>query len=81
MRGWIIGRSDVQVEVVSIMERPTDIVRLGISGTPALVLNQELLAQNLTENKLDELLQEYVSKVDGDWSSRFDSEESPINQP
>jgi hypothetical protein len=63
------------------MERPADIVRLGISGTPALVLNQQLLAQNLTEDKLDELLQEYVSKVDGDWPSRLDSEESPINQP
>jgi hypothetical protein len=63
------------------MERPTDIVRLGISETPALVLNQELLAQNLTEDKLDELLQEYVSKVDGDWSLRLNSEESTFSQP
>ncbi len=81
MRGWIIGRPDVHVEVVSIMERPTDIVRLGISETPALVLNQKLLAQNLTEDKLDELLQEYVSKVDGDRSFRLNSEESTFSQP
>jgi len=56
LRGWANGRPNVALEIVSIGDQPWQVVRLGIAHTPALVIDDELLAQNISVNKLAELL-------------------------
>ena len=54
--GWTSGREDVQLEIVSIADLPEQVVRLGINHTPALVIDDELLAQEVSVDSLTELL-------------------------
>ena len=56
LREWANGRLDVALEIVSVLRRPEQIVRLGITHTPALVMDGELLAQNLSVDMLADRL-------------------------
>lgn len=56
MRGWANGCTDMATEIISIADQPEQVVRLGITQTPALVINGQLIAQNLSVNTLAELL-------------------------
>jgi hypothetical protein len=56
MQGWANGCPDIETEIVPIAGQPAQVVRLGITHTPALVINGELIAQNLSINSLAELL-------------------------
>jgi len=44
--GWANGRPGVTLDIVSVLRQPEQIVRLGITHTPALVVDGALLAQN-----------------------------------
>jgi len=57
LRGWANGRPNVTLEIVSIADRPEQVIRLGIAHTPALVVEDELLAHNFSVKELAELLQ------------------------
>jgi len=52
LRGWAKGCPNVTLEIVPVLQQPEQIVRLGISHTPALVVDGELLAQNLSVDML-----------------------------
>jgi hypothetical protein len=54
--GWANGCPDVSVEIVSILDQPKQVVRLGITHTPALVMDGKILAQNFTVDALASLL-------------------------
>ncbi len=56
LRGWADGRPDVTLEIVSVLRSPEQIVRLGITHTPALVVDGELLAQNVSVETLADRL-------------------------
>jgi hypothetical protein len=56
MRGWANGCPDAATEIISIADQPEQVVRLGITQTPALVMDGQLIAQNLSVNTLAELL-------------------------
>jgi hypothetical protein len=56
MQGWANGCPDVGLNIVSIPDKPEQIVRLGITYTPALVVADKLLAQNLSVDVLADLL-------------------------
>ncbi len=53
---WADGRPGMTLDIVSVLHRPEQIVRLGISHTPALVVNGELLAQNVSVDTLADRL-------------------------
>ncbi|MGJ3241277.1 MAG: hypothetical protein ACFE0Q_21400 [Anaerolineae bacterium] len=61
---WISKQTDVQLEYHSIHVNPALIVRLGITELPALVLQEEIIAQGTPENwilpLLDHLLRYYL---------------------
>jgi len=56
LRGWADDCPDATLEIVSVLRRPEQIVRLGITHTPALVVDGELLAQNLSVDMLADRL-------------------------
>jgi glutaredoxin len=56
LRGWANGCTDVFVEIISILDQPEQVIRLGISQTPALVMDGKVLAQNFTVDELARLL-------------------------
>ncbi len=56
MQGWVNGHPNVGLNIVSILDKPEQIVRLGITYTPALAVDGELLAQNLSGAALADLL-------------------------
>jgi hypothetical protein len=58
MHGWANGCPDVATEIISIAAQPEQVVRLGITQTPALVMDGQLIAQNLSVNRLAELLRQ-----------------------
>lgn len=58
MRGWANGCPDVATEIIFIADQPEQVVRLGITQTPALVIDGQLIAQNLSVNTLAELLRQ-----------------------
>ena len=53
---WADGRPGVTLDIVSVLRQPERIVRLGITHTPALVVDGELLAQNLSVDMLADRL-------------------------
>ena len=55
-QGWANGRQNVALEIVTIPEEPKQFVRLGITHTPALAINDELLAQKVSVESLAEFL-------------------------
>lgn len=57
LQGWAQGRADASLEVVTIEKRPSDFVRRGITQTPAIILEDELVVQNVTT----EILAEYLA--------------------
>jgi len=59
MRGWANGCPDAVTEIISIADQPEQVVRLGITHTPALVIDGRLIAQNLSINALDKLLRQH----------------------
>lgn len=64
-REWTGHRPDVALEIVSILQRPRQVFRLGITHTPALVVDGELLAQDLAADEtLAGLLRAYVSEAE-----------------
>ncbi len=56
MQGWVNGRDDVSLEIITIPEKPEQFVRLGITHTRALEIDGELLAQKVSVDLLTELL-------------------------
>ncbi len=56
LRGWANDRPNVALEIVPILGEPAETIRLGITHTPALVVDGELLAQDLSVNTLTDLL-------------------------
>lgn len=56
LRGWANGCPDVTVEVVSILDQPEQVILLGITQTPALVMEGKILDQNFTVDALAKLL-------------------------
>ena len=62
LRGWANARERVTLGTVSILRQPEQVVRLGISDTPALVVDDELLVQNVSVDTLAELLR---TRLDG----------------
>ena len=56
LRGWANGCSGVSVEIVSVLDQPEQVVRLGITQTPALVLEGKILDQNFSVDRLARLL-------------------------
>lgn len=52
LRQWSQTRSDVQVEHRSVHYDPAEVVRLGITSVPALVLDNEVLAQGAPDRWL-----------------------------
>jgi len=56
LREWAKGCPHVTLEIVPVLQQPEQIVRLGISHTPALVVDGELLAQNPTVDRLADRL-------------------------
>lgn len=56
MLGWANGCPEVGTEIISIADQPEEVVRLGITHTPALVIDGQLIAQDLSVDKLAELL-------------------------
>ena len=56
MQGWVNGRPNVGLNIISILDKPEQFVRLGITYTPALAVDDELLAQNLSVDALTDLL-------------------------
>jgi hypothetical protein len=56
LQGWAYGHPNVGLNIVSILDKPEQIVRLGITHTPALAVDGELLAQNLSDDALADLL-------------------------
>ncbi len=63
VRGWANGCSDIPTAIISIANQPEQVVRFGITHTPALVIDDHLIAQDLSINKLAELLQLHQSKI------------------
>lgn len=53
---WADGRAGVTLDIVSVLRQPEQIVRLGITRTPALVVDGELLAQNVPVDTLADRL-------------------------
>lgn len=58
MRGWANGCPEIAAEIISIADQPEQVVRLGITQTPALVMDGQPIAQNLSINRLAELLRQ-----------------------
>jgi hypothetical protein len=56
LRGWANGHPDVSVEIVSILDQPEEVIRLGITQTPALVMEGKMLDQSFTADALVKLL-------------------------
>lgn len=56
LRGWANGHPDVSVEIVSILDQPEEVIRLGITQTPALVMEGKILDQSFTVDALAKLL-------------------------
>lgn len=56
LRGWANGYLDVSVEIVSILDQPEEVIRLGITQTPALVMQGKILDQSFTLDALAKLL-------------------------
>jgi hypothetical protein len=56
LRGWANGCPDVSVDIVSILDQPEQVIRLGITQTPALVMEGKILDQNFTVDALAKLL-------------------------
>lgn len=56
LQGWVQGRADASLEVITIEKRPSDFVRRGITQTPAIILEDELVVQNVTTEMLAEYL-------------------------
>ena len=56
LRRWANGCPDVTLEIASVVHRPEQIVRLGITHTPALVVDGALLAQNVSVDTLADRL-------------------------
>lgn len=56
MRGWANGCADIVTKIIPIADQPEQVVRLGITQTPALVIDGQLIAQNLSVETLAELL-------------------------
>ena len=56
LQGWAQSRADAGLEVITIEARPSDFVRWGISHTPAIILEKELVVQNVTIEMLAEYL-------------------------
>jgi hypothetical protein len=50
LEGWIRDKSGVTLEYLSIHVDPTAVVRLGITELPALVLQEEIVAQGAPIN-------------------------------
>lgn len=57
LRGWANGRSGVRSEIVTLEQRPEQVVRFGITHTPALMINDKFVDQKLSIEALAELLQ------------------------
>ena len=51
-----VERGDVALEIVSIADQPEQVVRLGITHTPALVMDDEVLAYKVSVDSLTEIL-------------------------
>jgi hypothetical protein len=49
---WADAHPDIALEVVPVLEQPEQVIRLGITHTPALAQEGALLAQNLTVDEL-----------------------------
>ncbi len=62
LQGWINGRAQAEMQVIPIAQRPEKVVRMGIAHTPALVVNGELIAQNLTLDTLAEALRRGIDE-------------------
>ena len=54
--GWADDRPRVTLDIVSILRKPEQIVRLGITHTPALVVDGTRLAQNASVDMLADRL-------------------------
>ena len=54
--GWADGRAGVTLDIVSVLRQPEQIVRLGITHTPALVVDGARLAQNASVDTLADRL-------------------------
>lgn len=53
---WVINNSEITLEYHSVHANPGVIVRLGITDLPALVLQDEIIAQGSPENWVVPLL-------------------------
>lgn len=61
---WVSNKPDISLEYLSIHTNPLTIVRLGITELPALVLQEEIIAQGSPENWVLPLLDRvFVSKA------------------
>lgn len=47
---WIINKPEISLDCMSIHSDPTVVVRLGITELPALVLQEEIVAQGAPAN-------------------------------
>ena len=62
LKGWANGRAGVGAEIVTLEQRPEQVVRFGITHTPALVINNEFVSQSLSIETLAALLQTGTTK-------------------
>lgn len=66
LRGWANGRPNVALEIIPVLRRPEQVVRLGISHPPALVVDGELLAQSFSVDTLADLLRTRLDEPKAD---------------
>ena len=55
-REWVGDLPDVSLEIIRIRQRPAQFVRLGLMYTPALVIDGQVVAQNVSVDRLADLL-------------------------
>lgn len=62
---WSETQSGIDVERRSVHDYPADVVRLGITGVPALVVDGEVIAQGAPDLWLtDEFLEALANRID-----------------
>lgn len=64
LRHWSETQSGIDVERRSVHDYPADVVRLGITGVPALVVDGEVIAQGAPDLWLtDEFLEALANRI------------------
>ena len=56
MESWIKDHDGIQLEFIPILENPIRLIRLGITHTPAIVVDNKVMVQECSVNEVRALL-------------------------